>query len=434
MGVPGKRMRLGTKSCAECRRRKVRCIVRPGQDRCDACRAHGSSCVPQEKQPRDDDASPPTSWGSDDVAALKKRLDELEALMRGLPGDMLSHSVHGAEPAAGLTDGSTAAAVSDSPPSAGAFQQQDSLTFPSLISTTQISPALQNSPLLGLFNASSIFDPVEFADDAPPPLTPSASSRLRRCLADFAPFLPRPERVAAFFAATQQHWPVWPPYFHGSGDADRLAPGQVPLAERTFHGALVSGRPGQTAKAVLFLALCIQQTPKHLLPLPPSVRQRDLVDTYAETARELLQLDEDEGTLDGVEAMNMLHKLSRRAGAGVVGRWGAGAGAGAGAGGGGGVGEGDGDVSAADGKGDGVPRGGAGGARAGGAGGGAARGVHGGGGLRGGGAVLWQDTDQQGGWSPAGVGAGEAGGRRAGGGVGGGGGGGVLQHDRVEHD
>ncbi len=323
MGAPGKRMRLGTKSCAECRRRKVRCIIPPGQDRCDACQAHGSSCVPQEKQ-LDGDASPVS--GTDDVAALKKRLDELETLMRGLPGDMLNRSVSVHD--AGLTDGSTAASASPSltdgrsPSSIGTtFQQQQqqqqdqqqSPIYSSLVDTAHIVPAFQNSPLISLFNESSIFDPITHTHTVPGPLTPTASSRLRQCLAQFASYLPRPERVVKLFEGTQQYWSIWPPYFYGPGDADCLGPGQVPLAEKTFHNALVSGHPGQTAKAILFLSLCIQQTPKRLIQslIPPSIQQQELVDTYIETAQTLLLLDTEAagGTLDSVEGMNMLYKL-----------------------------------------------------------------------------------------------------------------------------
>ncbi|KAJ3472448.1 hypothetical protein NLG97_g10979 [Lecanicillium saksenae] len=317
MGIPGKRMRLGTKSCAECRRRKVRCIFAPGQDRCDQCQAHSSSCVAQEKQGPAEEASPS---GTEDVVALRKRLDELETLMRGLPGDMMSQpsgSIHG-----GLTDGSTAASASPSladsrSPPAITFHQNNNL-YPSLINTDQINPALQNSPLMGLFNESSIFDPITYTATTPSPLTPTASSRLRQCLAQFAPFLPSPERVSKLFEGTQQYWLIWPPYFFGPGDTDRLAPGQVQLAEKTFHNALISGHPGQTAKAILFLALAIQQTSKSLIRslIPPTIQQQELVDTYIETAQTLLQLDTEGagGTLDGVESMNLLYKLSINAG------------------------------------------------------------------------------------------------------------------------
>ncbi|KAM0738552.1 hypothetical protein ACQRIT_006289 [Beauveria bassiana] len=349
MGVPGKRMRLGTKSCAECRRRKVRCIFPQDQERCDACRAHGSSCVPQEKQSSGDGTA---ASGAEDVAALKRRLDELEALMRGLPGDMVSRrsgSVHGAE-GGGLSHGGSSSSISPSlsyddrsPASVGSMLQLPSYhpLCPPLISTAQMSPALQNSPLINLFRATSIFDPIPCvdADIHPPPplLTPTASSRLRQCLTQFAPYLPRPERVAELFTTTQRYWGTWPPYFAGdpsvSGQDDddddddgRLlepVPVQrVPVAETTFHSALVSGRPGSTAKAILFLALCVQQTPKRAarrLLLPASVTQQALVDTYVETARALLRLDAEEassngGTIDGVEALNMMYKLCINAG------------------------------------------------------------------------------------------------------------------------
>ncbi|KAK8141438.1 hypothetical protein G3M48_010526 [Beauveria asiatica] len=337
MGAPGKRMRLGTKSCAECRRRKVRCIFPQDQDRCDACRAHGSSCVPQEKQSSGDGTA---ASGVEDVAALKRRLDELEALMRGLPGDMVSRrsgSTHGAE-GGGLSHGSSSISPSlsegRSPASIGSMLQPPSYPLcPSLISTAQMSPALQNSPLINLFRATSIFDPIPCADaDADthpaPLLTPTASSRLRQCLTQFAPYLPRPDRVAELFTATQRYWGTWPPYFadapsvSGQDDDCLLEPvQQMPVAETTFHSALVSGRPGPTAKAILFLALCVQQTPKRAarrLLLPASVTQQALVDTYIETARALLRLDAEEasngGTLDGVEALNMMYKLSINAG------------------------------------------------------------------------------------------------------------------------
>ncbi|KAM3558984.1 hypothetical protein MY1884_003711 [Beauveria asiatica] len=296
MGAPGKRMRLGTKSCAECRRRKVRCIFPQDQDRCDACRAHGSSCVPQEKQSSGDGT---TASGVEDVAALKRRLDELEALMRGLPGDMVSRrsgSTHGAE-GGGLSHGSSS-----------------------------ISPSLSDdrSPA----SIGSMLQPPN-ADTHPAPLlTPTASSRLRQCLTQFAPYLPRPDRVAELFTATQRYWETWPPYFadapsvSGQNDDCLLEPvQQMPVAETTFHSALVSGRPGPTAKAILFLTLCVQQTPKRAarrLLLPASVTQQALVDTYIETARALLRLDAEEasngGTLDAVEALNMMYKLCINAG------------------------------------------------------------------------------------------------------------------------
>ena len=43
-----KRMRLGTKSCVECRRRKVRCIIDRGSRECRACLLHDVPCRSQQ--------------------------------------------------------------------------------------------------------------------------------------------------------------------------------------------------------------------------------------------------------------------------------------------------------------------------------------------------------------------------------------------------
>lgn len=214
MGAPGKRMRLGTKSCAECRRRKVRCIFVPGQDRCDACLSHGSSCVPQEKQSPQDTID--SGAGTEDVVALKKRLDELETLMRGLPGDVISNPTRSFQATEGaLTDGSTVASTSPSrtdgrspPPNITATLQQDRYSIASISSTRPINSTFQNSPLISLFNESSIFDPAAYTQPASTPITPSLSSRLRQCLAQFASYLPRPERVEKFFEGTERYWPI----------------------------------------------------------------------------------------------------------------------------------------------------------------------------------------------------------------------------------
>ncbi|KFZ16878.1 hypothetical protein V502_04850 [Pseudogymnoascus sp. VKM F-4520 (FW-2644)] len=43
-----KRMRKGTQSCTECRRRKIRCSFRPGDDICSPCSNRGSHCIDQQ--------------------------------------------------------------------------------------------------------------------------------------------------------------------------------------------------------------------------------------------------------------------------------------------------------------------------------------------------------------------------------------------------
>src|ERR1700712_1214872 len=72
---PVKRMRMGTRSCAECRRRKVRCIFPTAGAICKECLVHDSHCVPQKSSR----ASRPKT--EQDV---QQRLEKLENLVRHL--------------------------------------------------------------------------------------------------------------------------------------------------------------------------------------------------------------------------------------------------------------------------------------------------------------------------------------------------------------
>ncbi|TFB03018.1 hypothetical protein CCMA1212_005472 [Trichoderma ghanense] len=126
---PARRMRLGTRSCAECRRRKVRCVFEPNSSICRGCELHQTPCRAQQPRPRDGDDSllllrqsqmqmqqPPVSMAqlqaqaqshaqlAADNAALRRRLAELEGLVGSICDAI--------EPAGGESPGSSGAAAS----------------------------------------------------------------------------------------------------------------------------------------------------------------------------------------------------------------------------------------------------------------------------------------------------------------------------------
>ncbi|KAF2792735.1 hypothetical protein K505DRAFT_325977 [Melanomma pulvis-pyrius CBS 109.77] len=81
-----KKMRKGTHSCFECRRRKIRCIFPPdNSDVCSECFARGSRCVDQEH------ASPDVIV--DHRKNLRERVSRLEALVDSLLEDKTERSV-----------------------------------------------------------------------------------------------------------------------------------------------------------------------------------------------------------------------------------------------------------------------------------------------------------------------------------------------------
>jgi Fungal Zn(2)-Cys(6) binuclear cluster domain len=80
-GPPRKKMRKGTKSCLECRRRKIKCTFEAGRTAvCNECYARGSTCIDQEhgdiqsyvQNPPQDNAS----------YSLRERVTQLEDLVR----------------------------------------------------------------------------------------------------------------------------------------------------------------------------------------------------------------------------------------------------------------------------------------------------------------------------------------------------------------
>ncbi|EON65802.1 hypothetical protein W97_05041 [Coniosporium apollinis CBS 100218] len=75
-----KRMRKGTRSCFECRRRKIRCVFPTAQPSvCTQCSAHGARCINQEHAE--------TALIPDRRKNLRQRVTELEALIESLTKD-----------------------------------------------------------------------------------------------------------------------------------------------------------------------------------------------------------------------------------------------------------------------------------------------------------------------------------------------------------
>lgn len=79
-GPPRKKMRKGTKSCIECRRRKIKCTFEPGRPAvCNECFARGSTCIDQEYG---DVQAFTQNSSSSDASSLKERVSQLEDLVK----------------------------------------------------------------------------------------------------------------------------------------------------------------------------------------------------------------------------------------------------------------------------------------------------------------------------------------------------------------
>lgn len=79
-GPPRKRMRKGTKSCLECRRRKIKCTFDPPNSAiCKECYARGSTCIDQEHG-----ELPPPGPSNEQAYSLRERVTELEGMVKDM--------------------------------------------------------------------------------------------------------------------------------------------------------------------------------------------------------------------------------------------------------------------------------------------------------------------------------------------------------------
>ena len=79
-GPARKKMRKGTKSCLECRRRKIKCTFEDGRTAvCNECYARGSTCIDQEHGDIQNYAQPTAEQSS---YSLRERVTQLEGLVK----------------------------------------------------------------------------------------------------------------------------------------------------------------------------------------------------------------------------------------------------------------------------------------------------------------------------------------------------------------
>lgn len=282
---PAKRLRLGTRSCAECRRRKVRCIFNPGSQTCKECILHSSQCISQQMQR----VQTPQSKKQDD---LEKRLKDMEAMIRQLYDtsdlDTESSSLPGSRRnAAQIVD-----AVGTLSPESGISEQ----------ASPNIDP-FSNAPLVSLFRDSFLIqdnvtresrDRVDNYNDR----------GVKACIRSLNGLVPKLDDLDLILQTTKKFWPIWQAF-------PRRAPtdfyqNQVDevIWTRTFIlESMKSVNPAIVAKAVLCLALCVQQLANEFddqsTNLPAS--RAFLLDSYLMGAESLLSTSN--GSVESLDSL-----------------------------------------------------------------------------------------------------------------------------------
>lgn len=315
---PPKRMRLGTRSCAECRRRKVRCIFEPNAQVCRQCASHGAACTAQQPSRVQDGQLR-------QARHAQERLERLEGMIRHISGaiglDIESSSLAEFESTAkeafkrlqqqpvspesngdSGVSGVTGWSASISP------ARSDTVTT-SVSTSTDAAQDFEQAPLLELFRAAMLIERDNTQPDRDPLETP-ADQAVRSCIISLNSLLPTDDVLTSILDVTQPYWPLWGPFPDHVFSTAKGNQSRVSLARNFILESLGSGCPTSAARAMLCLALCIQQLPakfQHHHRLPGSSNL--LVDSYLSGAETLLSVEGTSRGIDTVECWPLLAKL-----------------------------------------------------------------------------------------------------------------------------
>lgn len=267
-----KRMRLGTKSCFECRRRKVRCIFTNDIKSCEACQLHELACKPQ--------GTPVAEQQDLGLSEMKSRLERLELLLGriGKAADV-SLDVHG-------DHNKLDAAVSDLlhriQPGSTNFTGQGTI-HPDIIEISHdeyessgtdtggrlMAPLMEFVKNSNLAIVPRVTQVAVVAASVDQDVLEPAREKLRA-------LLPSPPQIIEVLLLTQKYWAIWPLHPTQLSASQNLAISVVSIAHSFIEESMRSSTPSVVARAVIWLALCIQQLPRASAPylslngLPPA--------------------------------------------------------------------------------------------------------------------------------------------------------------------
>lgn len=311
-----KRMRLGTKSCTECRRRKIRCIYPSSNSACQECILHEAVC--REQQPKRNDVP-----RNGDQEKMQQRLDELEIMIRRVCESVIPNSE-----SSSLSQLKTQAADAitrlqadpiprrrgyESSPRGSTRAQSVNWSSTGSVSTppTDVDIFEEDAPLLQLFRQAMTVQWDNFPVGRDRAVI-AGNAQVTNCVAALKCLIPNHDDLTSILKVTEQLWPVWPsqPTIQEPSSIHHLEP--VTMARDFIFESLGAGKPAVAAKAVLWLALCVQQLPRDFererpkLPTSPN----NLINSYLSGAETLLTIDEGlGGSIEGLEALALKVKI-----------------------------------------------------------------------------------------------------------------------------
>jgi hypothetical protein len=295
-GLPRKKMRKGTKSCLECRRRKIKCTFEAGRPAvCNECYARGSTCIDQEHgdvtaytQPTPE---PSSSY------SLRERVSQLEDLVK-----QVLHRLPERE-----TNTERAASSDSSRDDRPQVDAQAAEVLKNLKhSLRQTDASLEESLLLpgGLRDdapALSLFDnAVITRKENRPAVSRAQYNKTKALLAALNKLLPSPHDLEIILESSQDWWAIWRKMFPEITDS------RCETIKESVSHSLRSEKPAELAKIMLCIAIGVHQLPRTFdwSRLQMKEDPADLMERYIATVDRLIVCDDEiAATIDGIECI-----------------------------------------------------------------------------------------------------------------------------------
>ncbi|RMZ88038.1 hypothetical protein DV736_g4733, partial [Chaetothyriales sp. CBS 134916] len=295
-GPARKKMRKGTKSCLECRRRKIKCTFEPGRPQiCNECHTRGSACIDQEH-------GDIQVYGQQTADQSSQSLRERVSALEGLVKQVLDK----------LPDGQAASSSSSPSVDGNRIDAQAAEVLKSLkTSKTATSLLLTDddflpggvrgdAPTLTLFNNAVIQ-----RKESEPTLSREQYNKNRTLIAVLTQMLPSAHDLSIILESSHEWWVIWRKMFPEITDRRCES-----MKESVSH-SLRSDKPAEIAKIILCIAISLHQMPDGFdwsrLHLTESRSQ--LMDKYISAVDKLIISDDEvAATIEGIECMVLASK------------------------------------------------------------------------------------------------------------------------------
>ncbi|KAJ5658408.1 uncharacterized protein N7484_002057 [Penicillium longicatenatum] len=281
-GPPRKRMRKGTRSCMECRRRKIRCTY--DSDRCEICnecRFRGSKCFDQEHG--SDDPSTGPGSGPSERYSLRERVAYLETVVQDL-AKRLDETNASISKSAQTTSGNLTP-VSTEPDRLGPSSEK-----------------IENAPVMQLFDNYLVSRRDDPSSNDQFMGAKDTSDKARAVRLELISLFPSDEDIKKVLAQCSHLWCMW--------EEDVSALHKVFAARYDTPETLVA--PADLGKALVCLCISMLQSPPEFdfntLQLPMDVQV--FASRCCEAVDRLVVRDDDfSATLPGIECHLLLSKF-----------------------------------------------------------------------------------------------------------------------------